>query len=300
MLQYLRGKKGSVIVVVALGVTVMMGFGALVVDVGNLYLNKTRLANMADAAALAGVQDLPNNSQLAVSNAYSYAAQNGMNSDVVGVSVSNNNRVITVTAVRTVPLFLARIFQLTSSDVTAEAAASISSISGVSGIVPFGIVKQQFTFGQTYNLKDGAGGGYSGNYGALALGGNGANMYRGNIENGYDSQLNIGDWVSTEPGNMSGPTSQGVEYRISLDPTAIFATVKKGSPRIVVVPVIDSLAVNGRSDVLIVGFSAFFLEGVGGQGHNNYVTGKFMQMVMPGDISTSVADYGLYGSTLIK
>jgi hypothetical protein len=76
--------------------------------------------------------------------------------------------------------------------------------------------------------------------------------------------------------------------------------VVKGSPRILIVPVIDSLTVHGRSEVLIVGFAAFFLEGVGGHGNNNYVTGKFMQMVMPGDISTGVTGYGLYGSTLIK
>lgn len=300
MLRLLRSEQGSAIVIVALTITAMMGFGALIIDVGNLYLNKTRLVNMVDAAALAGVQDLPGDSQLAVSNAYSYAAQNGMNSDVVGASVSNNNRVITVTATRRVPLFLARFFQMTSSDVTAEAAASISPITGASGIVPFGIVKQQFIYGQTYNLKAGAGGGYSGNYGGLALGGNGANVYRGNIKNGYNGQLRIGDWISTEPGNMSGPTSQGVDYRISLDPTATFLTVEKGSPRMVVVPVIDSLDVNGRSDVLIVGFAAFFLEGVGGHGNDNYVTGKFMEMVMPGDISTEVTGYGLYGSTLIK
>lgn len=300
MLKKLRNEKGSAIVMVALTITMMIGFGALVVDVGNLYLHKIRLANMADAAALAGVQDLPGNSQLAIANARMYAAQNGMDSDVVGVSISTNNMVITVNATRKVPLFLARIFQMTFSNVVATASASISPIKGASGIVPFGIVKQQFIYGQTYNLKAGAGDGYSGNYGALALGSNGANVYRGNIENGYDGQLQIGDWISTEPGNMSGPTSQGVDYRISLDPTATFATVEKGSPRIIVVPVIDSLEVHGRSDVLIVGFSAFFLEGVGGQGHNNYVTGKFMQMVVPGDISPGVTSYGVYGSTLIN
>lgn len=300
MLQLLRAEKGSAIVIVALTMTAMMGFGALIVDVGNLYLNKTRLVNMVDAAALAGVQELPGNSQLGVSNAYSYALRNGMNSDVVGVNVTNNNKVITVTATRRVPLFFARIFQLTSSDVVAEAAASISPIGGASGIVPFGIVKQQFIYGKTYNLKAGAGGGYNGNYRALALGGTGANVYQGNIQNGYNGQLKIGDWILTETGNMSGPTNQGVGYRIRLDPTATVATVEKGSARIVVVPVIDSIDVDGRSDVLIVGFAAFFLEGAGGQGNENYITGKFMQMVMPGDISTEVAGYGLYGSTLIK
>lgn len=300
MLRLLREEQGAAIVIVALTITAMMGFGALIVDVGNLYLNKTRLVNMADAAALAGVQDLPGNPQSAVTSAYSYATQNGRNSDVIGVSVSNNNRVITVTGTRRVPLFLARVFQMTSSDVMAEAAASISPITGASGIVPFGIVKQQFDYGQNYSLKAGAGDGYTGNYGALALGGSGANAYRENIKNGYDGQLRIGDWVSTEPGNMSGPTSQGVDYRMNLDQTATFANVEKGSPRILIVPIIDSLEVHGRSEVLIVGFAAFFLEGVGGHGNDNYVTGKFMQMVMPGDISTEATGYGLYGSTLIK
>lgn len=299
MLRRVRNDKGSAIVVVALTITMMIGFGALVVDVGNLYLHKIRLANMVDAAALAGVQDLPGNSQLAVSNAKYYGAQNGMERDVVSVGVSNNI-VITVSATRKVPLFLARIFQMTSSDVTATASASISPITGASGIVPFGIVKQQFIYGQTYTLKAGAGDGYSGNYGSLALGGNGANVYRGNIEKGYDGHLQIGDRIATEPGNMSGPTSQGVNYRINLDPTATFATVAKDSPRIIVVPVIDSLEVHGRSEVLIVGFSAFFLEGVGGQGHDNYVRGKFIQMVVPGEISNEVTSYGVYGSTLIN
>jgi len=166
--------------------------------------------------------------------------------------------------------------------------------------VPFGVVKQPLIYGQTYTLKDGAGDGYSGNYGALALGGNGANVYLGNIEDGYSGLLSIGEWVYTEPGNMSGPTGNGVDYRISLDPTATFATVQKGSPRILVVPIIDSLTVNGRSQVQIVGFAAFFLEGVGGKGNKDYVTGKFMQMVMSGDSGGGGTGYGLYGAALLE
>jgi len=300
MLRLLREEKGATIVIVALCMTVMIGFTALIVDVGNLYLNKTRLVNMADAAALAGVQDLPGSPQLAIASANNYALQNGMNSDVVGVILSNNNTVVTVNVARTVPFFFAQIFEMTSANVRARAVAAIRPITGISGVVPFGVAKQTLVYGTTYTLKDGAGDGYNGNYGALALGGNGANVYRGNIEDGYSGLLSIGDWVSTEPGNMSGPTGSGVDYRIGLDPTATFATVQKGSPRILVVPIIESLDVNGRSQVKIVGFAAFFLEGVGGHGNKNYVTGKFMQMVIPGDSSTGGTGYGLYGAALIE
>ncbi len=300
MLRLLREEKGSAMVVMVLSIAVMMGFAALVIDIGNLYLNRIRLVNMADAAALAGVQDLPNSPELAVNNAYRYAAQNGMNSDIVGVSISTNNTVVTVNVTRTVPFFFAKIFGMISTDVAARAVAGIKPITGVSDVVPFGVVKQEFIYGQTYTLKDGAGSGYDGNYGALALGGNGANIYRGNIENGYSGQLRIGDWVYTEPGNISGATSTGVEYRISLDPTATFATVQAGSPRILIVPIIDSLIVNGRSEVQIVGFAAFFLEGVGGEGNKNYVTGRFLEMVVLGDTGSGDTSYGLYGCSLIE
>jgi len=125
MLRLLREEQGGAIVMVALCMTVMIGFAALVVDVGNLYLNKTLMVNMADAAALAGIQDLPNDPQAAITNAYSYAAQNGVSSDVVGVTLSSNNTVITVTVARTVPFFFAKIFAMNSENVTARAVAGI-------------------------------------------------------------------------------------------------------------------------------------------------------------------------------
>lgn len=300
MLRLLREEKGAAIVVVALSMTAMMGFSALVVDVGNLYLNKTRLSNMADAAALAGVQDLPGNPESAVASARSYAAQNGMNGDVVGVTVSNNNTVVTVNVARTVPFFFAKVLKMTSANVEARAAAAIRPITATSGVVPFGIVRQQFNYGDPYTLKEGGGSGYNGNFGALALGSSGSPVYQNNIKRGYSEQLHIGQWVPTEPGNMSGPTSEGVDYRMALDPEATFETKGKDSPRILIVPIIDSLEVNGRSEVQIVGFAAFFLEGAGGSGNDNYVRGTFMKMVTPGDIGTGTTDYGLYGSTLIE
>jgi hypothetical protein len=300
MLRLLREEKGAAIVVVALSITAMLGFGALVVDVGNLYLNKARLSNMADAAALAGVQDLPGDPQSAVASAYSYAAQNGMNSDVVAVTINDDNTVVTVNATRTVPFFFAKVFDMTSSDVSVRAAAAIRPITATSGVVPFGIVKQQFEYGESYTLKEGAGSGYRGNFMALALGSSGSPVYQNNIKQGYSKKLHIDQLVPTEPGNMSGPTSEGVDYRMNLDLGATFETKGKGSPRILVVPIIDSLEVNGRGEVKIVGFAAFFLEGAGGRGNENYVTGTFMNLVTPGDISVGTTNYGLYGSTLIE
>lgn len=301
MFSFLREQKGSIAVMTALSMTVLLGCAAIVVDLGVLYLNRSQLINTVDAAALAGVQELPGKSATAVANASDYAQQNGKQGDAVATALGNNDTELTVSVSRNVNLFFARIFNRNSQIVSATAIAAVRPLSSVGGAVPFGVVKQEFEYGVTYTLKEGGGDGSGGNYGGLGLGGTGANTYRYNITYGYDGKLRIGQWVSTEPGNMSGPTDSGVSYRISQDPGVTFETVAKDSPRIVMIPVLQSLDVSGRSDVQIVGFAAFFLEGTGGSGKDNYVSGKFMQLVASGDITASPsADYGLYGTTLIK
>lgn len=53
-----RNERGNVAVVVALSITFLLGFAALVIDFGNIWKVKDELQNAADAAALGGVRDL--------------------------------------------------------------------------------------------------------------------------------------------------------------------------------------------------------------------------------------------------
>lgn len=69
--------EGAVLVIVAIVTTVLLGFGALVVDVGALYVEQRQLQNGADAAALAVAQDCANGDcQLNTGRATQYAGLN--------------------------------------------------------------------------------------------------------------------------------------------------------------------------------------------------------------------------------
>lgn len=296
----IKRERGSVAVLAAIAMTALLSITALVTDVGLLYLNRTQLTSVADAAALAGALNLPGDTDAARASALQFAAANGKNGDNVTVGFADGNRTITVQAVRSVDMVFAKIFGLTNANVTAAAAAAVQPISTVNKVVPFGIVWNDFVYGQSYNLKEGAGSGYSGNYGALALGGSGASTYRNNIINSYNGRLKIGQHVPTETGNMSGPTANGVRERIRNHENETYDTADKDSSRLVVVPVIDSLAVNGSGEVTIVGFAMFFLEGVGGNGTDSYVTGTFIHMYIPGESSSDANNYGLVSSALVK
>ena len=297
-----KQQRGSVLVITAAMLVVLVGLTALVVDLGLLYATRVQLTNVADAAALAGVQELPRNSDGAYSSAAEYARLNGKAGDRVDIRVLSGTTVA-VKATRTVPLMFAQIFGLATCDVSGAAAARINPVSRLTGTLPFGLVQQTLVYGQVYTIKIGSGsasGNYRGNFGALALGGLGGNVFRDNIMYGADVSIQIGDWVTTETGNMVGPTRQGISYRYNQDPTATFTTVAKDSSRILVVPVIQSLDVTGRGAVLVVGFAALFLESPH-LTNNGEVTGRFIQMVAPGDPgSDGGGDYGLYASRLIS
>lgn len=300
MIRYLKNKRGSVAVVSALVLTALMGFAALVTDAGILYFNRMELSNMADAAVMAGAQDLPDTS-LALQTSRLYAQRNGNSEDQVYFTISGSNRIISANATRKVPTFFAKLFNIYSAEVHANAAAAVQPISVYTGVVPLGVVKQDFVFGTTYTLKVGGGDGMTGNYGALALGGKGGSNYRDNLLHGYDGQIHAGDWLYTETGNMAGPTKDGINYRVAQDPYATYDTVRSDSPRVIVLPVLDSFDVNGRGEVLVVGFATFFLEGATGSGTQCSVQGKFLRKYVPdGETSASGTGYGLYGIRLIE
>jgi hypothetical protein len=288
-----NNERGAIMILVALSMIVLLLSSAFVVDIGMSYVQKSKLQSAVDASALAAAQELPD-----VTSALDYANQyinlNGFSPSDIDVSFSNEDKTITVTGTKSFNYLFAKVIGYNTGTLTAAAAATISTVGSVSGAVPLGLEKQTFVYGETYTLKNGGGSGHTGNYGALELGGPGANVFEDNLKYGYSGMLTVGQSVDTEPGNMKGPTDRGAEYRIDQDPTATFNTVQKGSSRIVIIPVMDTMDVNGRKPVTIVGFAVFFLE----SSSNGVITGKFMKMAVRNSTSGSGTNYGAYNLKL--
>lgn len=300
IVKILRDKKGAVNIMVTMSLVGILGFLALVIDVGLLFAEKNNLSNAADAAVLAGAQELPFDSTKAIEIAEQYAVKNGGSLDKVNISITENNTKIEANINNDVIFAFAKILGFDKANVAVDTAAIVGPVTKVyDGIRPMAVEKQSFTYGQQVVLKEGAGDGYKGNYGAVALGGKGANVYRDNIKFGYNGELKVGDIIDTEPGNMSGPTFQGIEYIVDSDNYS-FNNFARDSLRIWTIPIVDSLDVNGRKSVTIVGFAVFFMEDAEKKSGKTEVTGRFIEFVTNGDIDTGQTDYGLKGVKLIK
>lgn len=300
-------EKGSVSTLVALLMMALLGALALVTDAGVLYINQEKMLNALDSAVLAGVRELPANPQGALQVAGNYGNINGLSSEEASFELDSDQRSISGYANRQVELCFAMALGINRKNVEVTAKARIAPISSTGGVVPFGVIEDDFTFGEVITLKEGAGDqAYNGWFGALSLGGSGAHIYRDNIKYGYPEEISIGDIINIEAGNMSGPTKAGVEYRIDQcphTPRCSVGSFVEGCPRIFIVPIVNVETVNESGHpftVKVKGFGAFLVEEYIGNGTENLVRGVFIQYVIPGRPSSDAGDFGLYGVQLIE
>ncbi len=280
------GAPGQMMVLLALLIPVLIGAMALGVDISIFYYNWGRLQNAADAAALASGSHLPGNPTQAVTTAKQYAGLNGVaDAEIASVSVTADNKSITVGLRRTVPYYFARVLGLTSSPVAVSATASLQNVGSAIGISPIGVqFNTAYTKGQQMTLYEGVG---PGNWGALALGGGGAATFSNNLANGYQTNVNVNDWLSvqTKTGVMDGPVKSGINARISAglssDPGGTFSSHTLDDARVMLVPMVDFAGSNGSSQVPLKGFAEVWLVGVTGNGSNLGINVIFIDQVVP-------------------
>lgn len=292
-------ERGSIMVLAALGATAAMGFAAISLDVGRLYAARQRVIDVCDAAAIAGAQELPDDSGAAIASARDFLARNGLDPSTSSIAVSADGTRLTVQASDPVSSTFGKVLGIGTSMITGSSTIEVGVTGSVTGAVPFGVELTSFETGEEYVIKLGSSspGPHQGNFHAIALGGLGGSNYREMVKKGYSGVIEVGDEIETEPGNMVGPTKDGLRARFDLDPYATFDSVSINSPRVLKVPLVTSFtSCNGRSMVRVLGFAAFFLEdrNICGEIH-----GRFMKVLGEGEMCAGAPDYGLRSFRLL-
>jgi hypothetical protein len=301
--KWIKEERGGALAILVMFITFSIALSAVVVDVGRLYYTKADVQDRAEAVALAAVQDIVNGEYTAKRVAQEYADINGLY--VTSIEANEIEKTVTVIAEDTIPLYFAKIFGRDQQTLTGKAKAKLGVVGGTQGILPLGVENQPFNFGSQYTLKFSAGGSQQGNFGALALGGTGAAKYRSNLQNGYQGWLEVGMEIDTESGDMTGPTRQGLADRYNADVSNMkcrsIDTVDRSCQRLLYIPIIDSLDVNGSKPVKIIGFAAFYLMEIV-NGSQVEVKGQFIRTVLPGEWSEdeNAHNYGLYSPKLVR
>ncbi|HZO82032.1 MAG TPA: hypothetical protein VFB33_10100 [Candidatus Binataceae bacterium] len=115
----------------------------------------------------------------------------------------------------------------------------------------------------------------SGNWAPLALDASGGADYRTLVAQGYPQLLTVGELVSSETGNVVGPTRQAMVDRMNGQPYYQAPTsatqqasmsISSENPQVAMVPLVDWSAApkGGKTTVKILDFMTLFITGVTG------------------------------------
>ena len=321
---------GQTLVLITVMMVGLLGVAGFAIDYGFWALNKNQVQSAADASALAGASQIPAGAASAGSTAQSQYAKNGVGSDTVGVSNTTNlkaNDSVTVNASRNVGTWFTSLFGVHSVTVTGSARATIESFTTINGVnvMPWGVLKASYVPGNAYPIytKDTG----NANNGALSLPyvqsatcpvPNGASVYRDEISGVTPvCPVSVGESLDTKPGNNSGPTSQGLNTRITnwqtlnqivqFNADGTTTLLQPNSPQLIVIPVLtnpsgQSVWPNGSSSPMtVVGFAWFVITSCGDPANPSYcsnsdgkqVNGVFVNL----DSSASMGTPGPYDPT---
>lgn len=293
------GNQGSAAVLLSIVMVAILGFTALVVDIGMVYAERTKLSNAIDSAVLAATLELPNRPEEAKVVALEYLEKNNVDTTDTEIIIGEDHRSIEIKGIKEVEHFFAPVLGILSSDTGATTKAIIGPASSVKGGVrPFAVEKFPYQYGDRVRLKAGAGDGYNGNYGAVALDGTGASVFKANALYGNMETIAVGDYIDTEPGNMSGATSAIRNY--INEESSNFENFQRDSKRLWTIPLVDDVDPDGRDTLLVVGFGQFYVEDVFNAGGHTEISGRFVEFVTNGVIDEDLENTGTYGAKLTR
>lgn len=274
-------RRGQIILLLALVLVLALGVGALVLDLGLSYLEKARLQNVVDTAALAAAKARSNEASAVVSevtqaNGYVVGQRGVVSIELIPNPDGQHPGRFLVRIRKAMPPLLSTVWDHQGTLLEARAVAECL----VKGVVPWMFYLPDipyFVKGTEYTIKQGPFGAQFGNFGALRLSGSGAAEYVDDIVNGYDGYLYLGQELQTQPGNMSGPTRTAVNQRI-----------RDGNLQIVC-PVTSDAVPQGASETLTVeGFAILELQRTFMQSGECMVVAKFLDFTdSPGPVGVA-------------
>ncbi len=255
-----KNERGQAVVLSVLALVALLGMSALVLDVGNWFRTQRRLQATADAAALAGAQQLPNPG-LATSMALAYAKDNGgdvLGTDITVTSTFNTNDTISVKAAKTEDGVFSKVLGIDTANIDASAKARTDTPLRVRYVAPM-VVSCDHPLIKKCN------------------GNPGTSEEADWILHGFDQYLDVNKDYRSDPGaKFSSSNIQDALEERMIEGTALLF------------PVFETLSGTGQNaNYYIIGWIGFHLESYEIQGNNAILHGYFTEFIANGILSSS-------------
>jgi hypothetical protein len=297
-----RNQSGQTMVLTVLFITALVGMAALVLDAGSWFRAHRELQATADAAALAGAQELPSDAAQANALANQYADKNTAGLTAKEISFQSQytgNDTIKVHLQKPAPGFFAKVFGINSVQEGATASARTGGMQSAQYVAP-SVVRT------THPLLNGAGCpcfdqettlelGKTGAPGAFTLinldgssGGTGQQILADWILKGYDDYLPLGGYFNDPGAKFNASQIQdAMAQRIGTE---------------LLFPVYDTLTGTGSgAQYHVIGWVGFHVESMDADGSDGEIKGYFTEVIWDGLQATSSTGGGPnYGARTVQ
>ncbi|MGM7703360.1 pilus assembly protein TadG-related protein [Pseudalkalibacillus sp. Hm43] len=304
-LNLLKDETGSSIVLVGLAMVALIAILGLVMDGGSLYMTKSHLQKVANAAALSGAQELVTDEYEVEKVVHKVLDEHTEKSSLESLSIKLQDEV-RVTLMKDVPLYFSKLFGFETVPVNVQSAAIIRAMSEAKGAAPLGIDDSvPLEFYKEYKLKVGPHDNESGVFGVLALGGTGAKTYEENLRNGYQNPVTIGDIIDTQTGNIAGKTRSVITELVNACSVSEEEMKSGANPRdckrILLIPVYEPYDndQNQMKSIKVTGFAYFYVKEPMDK-KSTEITGMFIKRTGTGHVDETVENNGAYGIRLTE
>jgi len=132
----LKSNKGISMIIFSLALTALIGFGAIVVDIGVVIAEKQNFQNAVDSASLAAALHLPDTSK-AVDTANHYVQLNGYIPSDISITFSDSNKTINISGTKSINYTFAKVLGFNNTEIHPSASATSGSIGDAFNYVLF-------------------------------------------------------------------------------------------------------------------------------------------------------------------
>ena len=291
----LRNESGQAITLTVIALTGIIGMTALVLDVGSWFRAQRKLQSIADAAALAGAQALPESTSDALGLAQANGTKNSFTINGASVTFTTKamgNDTIQVKISEDQPGFFARVFGVNKVKVGATGVARAYNLGEARYVAPIAVDKNHPllhcsngakatcnpTFGQEttldlLKLKKGGGSTGAGNFGLIDLANGNGSVGSGDlaswIQYGYNDPLPLGTYQGVPSAKYHDSQMKGA------------LEIRTGD--VLLFPVYSSYKDNGSNLTFnIIGWVGFRVTGFDTTSADGTLTGTFESYVAQG------------------
>jgi Flp pilus assembly protein TadG len=293
-----KNEDGQAFVLMALALVVILGMAALVLDAGAWFRTDRRLQQTADAAALAGVQELPKNPVLARTTALNYAEKNGGDvafGDIEVTSTFNPNDTLSVKAQKEEAGFFSKVLGVDKTQISAYAKARVDSPVSARYVAPMVVycdhelirncdgTNDLIAFGVPTTLKYDKFGA-PGAFGMLNLGKKGGD----DDDEGTPGTSEQADWIRRGFDKFLGTGKFRSNPGAKFSSTEIRGALDDRINTVLLFPVFRTLEGEGQNAKYdIIGWIGFNLLSYKVNGNNAELTGYFTEFIAQGVLASS-------------